>query len=118
MFADPQTINIDGESMNLPRVSTQGRTSVYESASGDLTLIINHVNGKRARSIVRVNHSKVAPDSFNPSTNKPYTMSTYLVVDSPLNIGYTDAELRSHIEGLIDLVGTPGFLDKFLGQES
>lgn len=118
MFSDPQTISIDGETTNLPRVSTQGRTSTYESASGDLTLIISHTNGKRSRSVIRVNNNKVAPDSLNPATNKPYTMSTYLVVDTPLNVGYTDEELRVHIQGLIDLVGTSGFLDKFLGQES
>lgn len=118
MFTDPQSLVLEGVSTTLPRVSTQGRTSTYESASGDLTLIISHTNGKRSRSVIRVNSNKVAPDSFNPSSNKPYTMSAYLVVDTPLNIGYTDEELRVHIEGLLDLVGSPGFLTKFLGQES
>lgn len=118
MFTDPQSVTIDGVTTPLPRVSSQGRASTYEAPNGDLTLSITHVNGKRSRSVVRIDHSKVASDPFNPSTLRPYNMSAYLVVNSPLNVGYTDAELEKIVAGLLAKAGSAGFLTKFLGQES
>lgn len=118
MFADPQTVTIDGSPITLPRVSTQGRTSTYESADGAYTFTISHVNGKRCRSVVRIDHNKIAADVLNPQTQRPYSMSTYLVVDTPLNVGFTDAEIANDVSGLLAAVGSAGFLDKFLGQES
>lgn len=118
MFTDPQTITTDGAFNNLPRVSSQGRASTYESADGGLTLSIAHTNGKRTRSVVRLDRKKVASDPLNPSTNRPYSFSTYLVVDCPVNVGFTDDELQSNIEALVAKISEEGFLAKFLGQES
>lgn len=118
MYTDPQSVTIDASPVSLPRVSTQGRTSIYESADGALTLTISHVNNKRTRSVARLDRRKTSTDPLNPSTMRPYSMSTYLVIDTPLNVGFTDAEIESDAQGLIDLVGAEGFLTKFLGQES
>lgn len=116
MFADPQSITIDAVATSLPKVSASGRTGVYESADGNLMLTISHTNGKRQRSVVRIDHKKVGSDPLNPTTNKPYGSSVYLVVDQPV-VGYTDAELKSIAKGLTALVND-AFLTRFLGQES
>lgn len=118
MFTDPQSVTIDGTPISLPRVSVGNRTATYESGAGTHTMSISHTNGKRTRSVVRLEVSKNAADPFNPSTNRPYSMSTYLVVDAPPNVGFTDAELEDIVLGLTTKIEEAGFLAKFLGQES
>lgn len=117
MFADPQSVMIDTTPVSLPRVSMQGRSGVYESADGALTLTISHANNKRARSVVRLDRKKVGADALNPATNKQYTSSVYMVVDYPFT-GFTDAELTLDIDALVTLISGSGFTAKFLGQES
>lgn len=118
MFTDPQSVTVNAVAVPLPRVSTNGRTSIYENASGDLTLTLAHSNGKRSRSVVRLDRQKTAADPLNPANFRPYSTSKYLVCDSPLNIGFTDLELQYDILALTGLVNGTGWLAKFLGQES
>lgn len=118
MFADPQPVILDGTTINLPRVSSQGRSSTYETPNGDLTMTISHQNGKRSRSTIRFDHSKVSSDPFNPATQRPYSMSVYMTVDTPLNVGYTDAEASVVVNSFLAKAASTGFLAKFLGQES
>lgn len=118
MFTDPQSVTLDGATISLPRVSTRDRASTYETPNGDLTMNITHTNGKRSRSTVRFDHSKVASDPFNPATNRPYSMSAYITVDTPLNVGYTDEEASKVVAALLAKMQTSGFLLKLLGQES
>jgi hypothetical protein len=67
--------------------------------TGDLTLSVSHIVGKRIRHQVRLDHKKLAVDPLNPTSNAPYSMSTYLVVDVPL-VGYTLAEQGQYVAGL------------------
>lgn len=117
MFTDPQSVTINSVATTLPRVAMNGRSAVYESSDGGLTLTISHSNAKRTRSVVRLDRKKVGSDALNPSTNKQYTESVYLVVDAPLT-GFSDDELKFDIIGLADLLKSANFVTKFLGQES
>lgn len=118
MLTDPQSITYDGSATSLPRVSVQGRSSTYESADGSLKLTVSHTNGKRERSEVRLDHTKVSSDPLFPSQNKPYSLSVYGVVNRPLNTGYTDAEAQLVYDALTALMANATFKAKFLGQES
>lgn len=117
MLSDPQSVTIGTTPVSLPRVSVGDRKATYESADGSKTLNISHVNGKRSRSVVRLDDSKMASDPANPSINKQVGASVYTVVDAPPT-GYTDAELTDLVKANTTLINSTGFLAKFLGQES
>lgn len=90
-FADPQTITISGTTSPLPKVSTSGDETVYQSADGLIQMLASHDSGKRYRHLLRVNHSKLTPDPFVPAENVKVSMSCYIVFDVP-TVGYTATE--------------------------
>lgn len=90
-FTDPQTVTISGVTTPLPRVSTEGDETIYQSADGLIQILASHDSGKRTRHLLRINHSKLTPDPFIPAENVKVSMSTYIVFDVP-PVGYTSAE--------------------------
>lgn len=117
MFSDPQSITINSVPVSLPRVALNGRSGVYESADGALVLTISHSNNKRTRSVVRLDRKAIGADALNPSTNKQYTSSAYLVMDYPFT-GVDDTTLSNDVKGLLALIQGTGFITRVLGQES
>jgi len=91
-LADPQTVTISAVTTPLPRTSTEGNESKYTSADGLIGLTVSHSYGKRGRSVIRIDHSKLAPDPFRPTENTKVGAAVYTVFDFPL-AGYTDPEL-------------------------
>lgn len=118
MFTDPISVTYNSVATSLPRVSMQGRSAVYESADNALRLTITHSNGKRERSEVRLDHQKTTADPLDPTKNRPYNLSVYLVVNRPANIGYTDAEAQLVYDALTAFVSNATNRGKILGQES
>jgi len=90
-FADPQTVTISGVTIPLPRVSTQGDETIYQSADSLTQMLASHDQGKRNRHLLRLNASKVTSDPFGPTENVEVSMSCYIVFDVPI-AGYTNAE--------------------------
>jgi hypothetical protein len=90
-FADPQTVTITGVTSPLPRTQQSGDETVYQSADGLIQMLASHDQGKRIRHLLRINHSKIAPDAFRPAENTKVSMSCYIVFDVP-PVGYTTAE--------------------------
>jgi hypothetical protein len=90
-FADPQTVTISAVTTPLPRTSTEGDETVYQSADGLIQITASHDSGKRSRHLLRINHSKLTADPFIPTTNVKVSMSCYIVFDVP-PAGYTAAE--------------------------
>lgn len=117
MFADPQSVTINTVAIPLPLIARNGRSGVYSTSDGSLTLTISHANAKRTRSVVRIDRKKVGADALNPSTNKQYVFSTYIVIDKPFT-GFTETEMLNDVVGLLDLAKTSGFVSKVLGQQS
>jgi len=97
-FADPQTITISAVTTPLPRVSTEGDETIYQSADGLLQMVASHDVGKRNRHLLRFNHSKLTADPFIPAENVKVSSSVYLVFDVP-PAGYTAAELLAIYTG-------------------
>jgi hypothetical protein len=92
-LTDPQTVTISAATTPLPRVYQKESTSEYESADGLITLRISHSpEGKRGRSVVRIDHAKMTTDPYKPSENVKVGCSIYTVIDTP-PAGYTDAEV-------------------------
>jgi hypothetical protein len=118
-FSDPQSITISGTTISLPRVSTGDGTSKYSSSDGLVDLSASHAYGRRIRRVLRVDHSKVAPDVFIPSQNAEVSMSNYIVFDLPA-VGYTNTEAKAVYSGFKTLftATSDALIDKLLGGES
>nr|UJQ85994.1 MAG: hypothetical protein 2 [Leviviridae sp.] len=119
MFNDPSSVTYNTVATSMPKVDTGNRRGVYESADNTLRLTISHANGKRERSEVRLDHKKTAADPLDPTKNRPYDMSVYLVVNRPANgIGYTDAEAQLVYDALTAFITNTTNRGKILGGES
>jgi hypothetical protein len=90
-FADPQTVTISAVTSPLPKVSTIGDETTYQSADGLIQMLASHDSGKRNRHLLRINHSKLTADPFIPAENVKVSMSCYIVFDVP-PVGYTAVE--------------------------
>jgi hypothetical protein len=118
-LADPQSIKISGTTTSLPRTSTSGNSSVYESADGTIKVTLSTQNGNRKRQTWRVDVSKITADPFIPAQNTSVSMSFYIVIDRP-PAGYTNADALAVIVGALEaLTGTEdAIIKKLLGGES
>lgn len=119
-FNDPLSINVTGTAASLPRVSTSGASSTYQSSDQSVKESISHSQDKRkTRRVIRVDLSKIAPDPLISSQNIKYDMSAYLVVQVPVT-GFTIAEQKAVVDGLTTQLNASSgaLLTKFLGGES
>lgn len=117
-FADPQSIN-NGTAVSLPRTGFGINSGVFTSADGTIKLTISHTNGKRNRSIVRVDYNKIAADPFVSGQNNKVSMSTYVLVDSPIQ-GYSSTEIVANVAALLSMLTatTNAKLTQFVGGEN
>jgi len=118
-FTDPQTVTISGTTIPLPRVSMQGDETIYQSSDGLVQMLASHDSGKRLRHLLRLNHSKVAPDPFRPAENTKVSMSNYIVFDVPV-VGYTLTEQLAVYTGFKTqfTAATDALIGKLLAGES
>jgi hypothetical protein len=118
-FADPQSVTINAVPISLPRVSSGVSSGSFSASDGNTKLLVSHAYGKRVRRTVRLDIRKIAADPYLTSTNVPYTMSAFLVVDHPL-AGFTNTELKYQVDGLTGyLTGTSGArVTQLLGGEN
>jgi len=118
-LADPQSIKISGTTTSLPRVSTSGNSSVYESSDGTIKVTLSTQNGSRKRQTWRVDVSKITEDPFIPAQNQEVSMSFYIVIDRPV-AGYTNEQALAVVLGAIEALtaSTDLVLTKLLGSES
>jgi hypothetical protein len=117
MFADPQTVTINAIAKSLARTESGDHGGGFESAVDGLVLSINHALARRYRSTVRLDVSKISSDPLVPSTNRPYSMSVYLVMDVPPQ-GFSTAEITYNLKGLTDWIGTAANQTRFVNHES
>lgn len=100
MFADPQSVTINGVANSLARVGVSLTEGRFQKDDGLVGLRVQQATGKRNRRVIRVDHSKIAADPFDSTLNAKYSMSSYLVVDVPL-VGYTVTEAKYVVDGLV-----------------
>lgn len=99
-FADPQTVTINAVAQTLPRVSSGVNVGAFKKDDGNVGLSVNHQYGRRWRRQIRLDHRKIAADPLISSNSIQYTMSAYLVVDTPPT-GYTVAEAKQIVDALV-----------------
>jgi len=100
MFADPQTVTISGAANTLARTGISTSVGTFSKDDGLVGLAVGQSLGRRNRRSIRLNHRKIAADPFDSSVNAEYSMSAYLVVDTP-KVGYTVAEAKAVVDALV-----------------
>jgi hypothetical protein len=117
-FADPQSITIDATPHSLPRTGSGVNAGTFATNDGTVKLSVSHAYGKRNRRTIRIDHSKVAADPLL-SENVEFSMSTYVVVDTPPR-GYTVTEAKQVVDALVEYLAasTGANVTKLLGGES
>nr|UJQ85867.1 MAG: hypothetical protein 2 [Leviviridae sp.] len=99
MLADPQSVTINAVAQSLPAIARGVNQSAYQKDDGNVKLTISHAYGKRTRRTVRLDFSKIAADPLVSAQNIKYSMSTYLVIDTPIT-GFTVAEAKQIVDAL------------------
>lgn len=117
-FADPQTVTINAVANTLPRTSSGVNSGAFTKDDGNVRLEISHSTGKRIRRQLKLTHRKVAADPLLSGANVQYSMSTYIVVDTP-TVGYTVAEAKQVIDAFVAYLAasTGANVTKLLGGE-
>jgi len=100
-FSDPQSVTINAVANSLPRVAFGSNAGAFQKDDGTVKLSISHSYGKTStRRLIRLDHSKVSADPLNPNVNVRIGASTYLVVQTPAQGGYTLAEVKQIVDAL------------------
>ena len=99
-FADPQSVTISGTPISLPRTSSGVNAGAFTSSDGNTKLSVSDSYGTRNRRMIRLDTTKVAADPLTSGANNYYSMSTYLVVDTP-KVGYSVAEAKAVVDALV-----------------
>jgi reverse gyrase len=118
-FSDTQTVTVNSVAQTLPRTGFGASSGTFASADGAYSLVVSSAYGKRTRRTIRLSHQKISADPLIPSQNVRNTMSTYIVVDTPLN-GYTVTEIKQIVDGLTAFLtaSTGANVTKLLGGEN
>jgi hypothetical protein len=119
-LADPQSVTISGTAIPLPRVSSVGQTSTYQSADGLTSMQITHSgNGAKKRHSISLKTKKITPDPFITTVNREVTETWTLSNNSP-SVGFTAAELKAVADALLAFLSASSGanITKILGGES
>jgi hypothetical protein len=119
MFADPQSIDVGGGAVSLPRTGSALGVGRFTSADGTTEIIVSHDTKRRNRRVFRATVSKISADALTPTINTKTSWSCYLVLDAPVN-GVTATEQINLVKGLVGMLSasTYALVTKFVGGES
>jgi hypothetical protein len=116
MFADPQTVTVNAVAKVMPRIKTDGLSSVYSLGDETFKLTVSHQKSNlRIRSMVRIDQRAIVADPLT-SVNDYETLSFYCVIDRP-EVGFSSTQTDQLIAGLKTWLDTTA-TGKLYGQES
>lgn len=118
MFADPQSVTINGVAKSLSKTTTSDSGSKFSTADRTHRMSVAHQYGKRQRHTIRLDVDQL---TANPLVTGQYLQgseSVYLVADLPN--GFDVATMKLIIDGfLANLQASSGAnVTKLLGGES
>jgi hypothetical protein len=118
MFADPQSITVSGAATTLPRVSSGELNGQFRASDGAYVLSIKHSQGRKDRSVVRLDAKKIGANPLDPTKNLPYAHTAYVVLEAPAGgQGFTSVELEDSLKALAAYL-TAANMAKCVGKES
>jgi len=120
MFADPQTVTVNGVAIPLPRTPTtnSGRIGEFSSNDGNTVLAVRQdKTSNRFRREFRLTSRKVTADPIS-AVNKEVSASIIIAIDEP-RFGFSDTELAYLYTGLTALIAASSNakLNQLLGGE-
>jgi hypothetical protein len=117
MLTDPQSVTVNSVAQSMPRVSSDGRKSVYQKSDQSFTMTVSHSpsGSDRVRSLVRLDQRAIVPDPLT-SVNDFENLSVQLVIDRPL-AGFTSTQVEQLITGFKAWLDATA-IGKLYGQES
>jgi len=99
-YADPQSVTINAIANSLARTGSGINSGSFSTADSTVQLFVSSQYGKRQRRTARLQHSKYATDPANSALMVPRSLSTYIVVDTPLQ-GYSLTEQQQVVAGFL-----------------
>jgi hypothetical protein len=112
-LADPQVLP-GTPTIDLDRISAA--LGAFASADSVKELRVDHSNGNRRRSVVKLTTRKIASDPLLPAQNREYQQSVHLVIDSPKS-GFSNAEVLAAVEQFVNYLDDASLLaDVIQGQ--
>lgn len=100
MFADPQSITIDGTAHSLACIKRGQENGEYRNSARTVRLQISHQSRKsRTRSMYRVDVDKIAADPIT-SDNVSLSCGIYVVIDKPA-FGFSEADVVNQLTGIV-----------------
>lgn len=117
MFTDPQSVTVSGSAKSMPRISTEGTKSTYQSADQLHKMVISHqsTNNGRLRSLVRFDAQKVVENPLTQVSDYDFA-SLQLVIDRPQS-GFSIAEVDALVAGFKSWLTTTA-VTQLMGRES
>lgn len=116
MFTDPIVLTHNAIDKSMNRVNTGNNSSEYSGPDG-LKLKVSHSYGKRERSVFRLDIRKIGADPLATNLNREFYASAYFVIDQP-PVGFSDTEISTLCNAVLDELKTAATLAKFIGGES
>lgn len=95
MYAEPQSVTINGTAVSLARKGNSLTESEYASADMGTLLTINHrrTKGGRVQHRAGLRKDVIVPSVYVPAQNTPLSYSVAIVIDSPTaNVSAVDVE--------------------------
>jgi len=116
MFTDPQSITVAGVAKSMPRVSSDGKKTIYQNSDETYRFTISHTeSGDRVRSMARVDNRAIVADPLT-AVNDFQTLSFYVVVDRP-QYGFSSTNVNDLIAAVKTWLDSTN-VGKLFGKES
>lgn len=114
-FANPLVLTVNAVPYNNAAVSYGDNVTSYRTSDGLVTAKISHLYGKKPKSMIRFDFSKISADPFIPATNQKFTQSAWLVFERPVT-GFTVTEQNNFIAGVAALLTAPNIAKLTAGE--
>lgn len=117
MFADPQTITVNGVAKTLAKIESKGLMTVYESNDQTFKLTISHqvMNNDRVKTMARVDQRAVVEHPLTAELDYD-TMSEWYVIERP-TFGFALTDIQYLATGFKSWLDNTA-IAKLFGKES
>lgn len=116
MFTDPQSVTVNAVAQSMPRIKTDGFSSIYQKSDESFKMTLSHQkSNKRIRSMARIDQRAIVADPIT-AVNDYETLSFYVVIDRP-EVGFSVTQVEQLIAGFKTWLETTA-IGRLYGQES
>lgn len=115
-YADPQSVTIDGTTVELARTGQSLTEGTFRSTDGKYELAIKHSLGSRYRHLAQLKLMDTVSNPLVPNQNIAVETHAHIVVDMPRN-GLSNARVAEIADAIADWA-TPANIAKLIASES